>query len=215
MVVLESQPIRKDMSIKIGFDLELHQLTLLAPAGYFVGLHIRFSSPLITFQTYDQAWIDHYTENGFVLRDPMTAWGFSTTGSIRWSDDKLLDPFHLFDEAKKHGLRYGATVACGLIKSRTIASFARGDREFRDDEIEKISTIVHRLHDMSEPPEELTKAQVEALRCIAGGDRQAAAAEKLGISESALKARISSARVRLMARTTAEAIQRAKDYRLI
>ncbi|MEY4872948.1 MAG: hypothetical protein RLZZ563_2278, partial [Pseudomonadota bacterium] len=45
--------------------------------------------------------------------------------------------------------------------------------------------------------------------------RHAAAAEKLGISESALKARITSARIRLMARTTAEAIQRAKDYRLI
>ena len=74
---------------------------------------------------------------------------------------------------------------------------------------------MQRLHEMTEPPEELTQAQIEALRCIAGGDRHAAAAEKLGISESALKARISSARVRLMARTTAEAIQRAKDYRLI
>ncbi|MDP4032852.1 MAG: autoinducer binding domain-containing protein [Pseudorhodobacter sp.] len=203
------------MSIKLGLDRELHQLTLLAPSGYFLGLHIRFTSPLMTFQTYDQAWIDHYTENGFVLRDPMIAWGFSTTGSIRWSDDKLLDPFHLFGEAEKYGLRYGATVACGMINSRTIGSFARGDREFREDEIASISTIVHRLHDITEPPEELTKAQVEALRCIAGGDRHAAAAEKLGISESALKARIASARLRLMARTTAEAIQRAKDYRLI
>ena len=53
------------------------------------------------------------------------------------------------------------------------------------------------------------KAQIEALKCIAGGDRIAAAAAKLGISESALKARITSARIRLMARTTAEAIQRA------
>ncbi|EEW23946.1 helix-turn-helix transcriptional regulator [Rhodobacter ferrooxidans] len=203
------------MSIKTGLDLELHQLSLLAPQGYFLGLHIRFTSPLMTFQTYDQAWVDHYTENGFVLRDPMIAWGFSTTGSIRWSDEGLLDPFHLFDEARKFGLCYGVTVACGPINSRTIGSFARKDREVRDDEIAALSLIVHRLHDMTQPPEELTKAQIEALRCIAGGDRHAAAAEKLGISESALKARISSARIRLMARTTAEAIQRAKDYRLI
>lgn len=203
------------MSVKTGIDLELHQLALVAPAGYFIGLHIRFTSPLFTFQTYDQAWIDHYTENGYVLRDPMTAWGFSTTGAIRWSDDNLLDPFGLFDECARYGLNYGVTVSCGPIKSRTIASFARSDREFRDDEIATISSIVHRLHDMTEPPEELTKAQIEALRCIAGGDRFAAAAEKLGISESALKARVTSARIRLMARTTAEAIQRAKDYRLI
>ena len=127
------------MSIKTGLDLELHQLSLLAPQGYFLGLHIRFTSPLMTFQTYDQAWIDHYTENGFVLRDPMIAWGFSTTGSIRWSDEGLLDPFHLFDEAAKFGLCYGVTVACGPIKSRTIGSFARKDREVRDDEIAALS----------------------------------------------------------------------------
>lgn len=203
------------MSVKTGIDLELHQLSLMAQAGYYVGLHIRFTSPLMTFQTYDQVWIDHYTENGYVLRDPMTAWGFSKTGKIRWSDEQLLDPFGLFKEAATFNLHFGMTVACGPIKSRTIASFARSDREFRDDEMQRISDIVHRLHDKTEPPEELTKAQIEALRCIAGGDRHAAAADKLGISESALKARINSVRIRLMARTTAEAIQRAKDYRLI
>lgn len=204
-----------DMSIRLGMDLELHQLALLAPAGYFLGLHIRFTAPLMTFQTYDQAWLDHYTENGYVLRDPMTAWGFSQIGSIRWSDPSLPDPFGLFKEAAKFGLLFGFTIACGPIKSRTIGSFARPDREFTDNEIALAKTIVLRLHDVTEPPEELTRAQVEALRCIAGGDRHAAAAAKLGISESALKARITSARIRLMARTTAEAIQRAKDYRLI
>jgi LuxR family transcriptional regulator, quorum-sensing system regulator SdiA len=203
------------MNARVGIDVELLNLGRLATAGYFVGLHIRFTSPLLTYQTYDQRWIDHYTENGYVLRDPMTAWGFSRTGWTRWSDPDLLDPFGLFREAATYGLNHGVTVACGPIKSRTIASFARSDREFRDDEIARIERVVLHLHDLTEPPEALTEAQVEALRCIAGGDRFAAAAEKLGISESALKARITSARVRLMARTTAEAIQRAKDSRLI
>jgi LuxR family transcriptional regulator, quorum-sensing system regulator SdiA len=203
------------MSAKIAIDVELHRLSLHAPAGYFLGLHIRFTAPLLTYQTYDQAWLEHYTENGFVLRDPMTAWGFSTTGTIRWSDPHLPDPFGLFKEAARFGLHFGATVACGPIKSRTIASFARADREFEDTEIEAVAGIVHRLHAATEPPEALTQAQIEALRCIAGGDRIAGAAAKLGISESALKARITSARNRLMARTTAEAIQRAKDFRLM
>jgi LuxR family transcriptional regulator len=203
------------MSLRSRIDAELQNLARLANAGYFIGLHIRFTSPLFTFQTYDQRWIDHYTENGYVLRDPMTAWGFSRTGWIRWSDPALLDPFGLFNEAAQYGLNFGLTVACGPIKSRTIASFARSDREFRDEEIAKVERTVLRLHDLSEPPEALTEAQIEALRCIAGGDRFAAAAEKLGISESALKARITTARNRLMARTTAEAIQRAKDNRLI
>ncbi len=203
------------MSIRSRIDVELQNLARISTAGYFIGLHIRFTSPLFTFQTYDQRWIDHYTENGYVLRDPMTAWGFSRTGWIRWSDPALMDPFGLFMEAAGYGLNFGITIACGPIKSRTIASFARSDREFGEEEIVKIERTVLRLHDLSEPPEALTEAQIEALRCIAGGDRFAQAAEKLGISESALKARITTARNRLMARTTAEAIQRAKDNRLI
>jgi len=106
-------------------------------------------------------------------------------------------------------------VSCGALKSRTIAGCAHDKREFTDDEIEAISTLVRRLHDATEPPESLTKAQQEALRCIAEGDRHAAAAAKLGITESAFKARLISVRERLMAKTTAEALQRAKDYRLL
>ncbi|MEX5730123.1 LuxR family transcriptional regulator [Rhodovulum iodosum] len=200
---------------KSVFDRELRMLDAMAPEGYFLALHLRFTSPLMSFTTYDQAWTDHYTDNGYVLRDPMTAWGFATTGSTRWSNKLIPDPFGIFKEAAEFGLRFGVTISCGPIRSRTIASVARADREFTDAEIAEIETLVKRLHDMTEPPQELTQAQIEALKCIADGDRHAAAAAKLGISESALKARLTSARQRLMARTTAEAIQRAKDYRLL
>lgn len=203
------------MSFKSGLDLELAQLGLLSPAGYFVGLHIRFAAPLLTFQTYDQRWTDHYTERAYALRDPMIAWGFSTEGVARWSEITIPDPFGIMKEAAEYGLIYGASVSCGPISSRTIAGCGRSDREFSDTELKKIHEIVLRLHSMTEPPESLTPAQIEALRCIAAGDRHAAAAAKLGISESALKARLTSARHKLLARTTAEALQRAKDYRLL
>ena len=203
------------MSSVLGIDLELHKLSLLAPAGYYIGLHIRFAAPLMQFSNYNQAWMDHYTEKAYALRDPTIAWGFSTEGASRWRDINIPDPFGVFDEAKTFGLVFGLSVSCGPVSSRTIASFARADREFEDSEIEEISCIVRRLHDITEPPESLTKAQIEALRCIAAGDRHAAAAAKLNISESALKARLTAARQRLLARTTAEALQRAKDYRLL
>ena len=203
------------MSFKLGIDLDLHQLSLLAPAGYFLGLHIRFTSPLLTFQTYSQDWMDHYTVQGYAMRDPLIAWGFSTTGATRWSEITIPDPFGILSQAAEYGMNYGVAVACGPVSSRTIAGIAHSDREFADDEIRKIETIVNRLHVVTQPPESLTEAQIDALRCIAAGDRHAAAAAKLNISESALKARLNSARQRLLARTTAEAIQRAKDYRLL
>lgn len=196
-------------------DPILQSLSLLAPAGYFIGLHIRYASPLMQFSNYNQDWLDHYTEKAYALRDPTIAWGFSTEGACRWSEISIPDPFGLFEEAKSFGLTFGLTVSCGPVRSRTISSFARADRDFTDSEIEKISDFVRRLHDLTEPPESLTTAQIEALKLIAAGDRHAAAAAKLNISESALKARLMSARQKLLARTTAEAIQRAKDYRLM
>lgn len=196
-------------------ERELRILDDLAPAGYFVGLHIRFAAPLITFQTYDSAWVDRYTEQAYAMRDPMTAWGFSTEGAARWSEIDIPDPFGIMKEAAEYGLRYGLQISCGPISSRTIAALAHGEREFTDSERDKAVRAVERMHELTEPPERLTRAQVEALRLVAAGDRHAAAAAKLGISESALKARLTSARQRLMARTTAEAIQRAKNARLL
>jgi len=193
----------------------LPRLAKLAPVGYFLALHIRFAAPLLQFNTYPAAWLDHYTRNGYALRDPMIAWGFSTAGTSRWSALPVPDHFGILKEAAGFGLRYGLAVSCGEIASRTIAGFAQSEREFTNDEIDTIYRIVRRLHDEVKPPESLTRAQQEALRCVAEGDRYAAAAAKLGISESAFKARLISARERLGARTTAEALQRAKESRLL
>ena len=203
------------MSLRSGIELHLHRLSLMAPNGFFFALHIRFALPLLHHQTYDEAWIERYTAQAFALRDPIIAWGFSTTGNARWSEIAIPDPFNILGQAKEFGMNYGFSVACGPIQSRTIASAARSDREFTDEEMESFSAIIRNLHDITEPPSSLTKAQVDALRCIADGDRHAAAAAKLRISESALKARLNSARQSLLARTTTEAIQRARDYRLI
>ncbi|MDH5453385.1 MAG: autoinducer binding domain-containing protein [Paracoccaceae bacterium] len=203
------------MSLRSGIELQLHRLSLMAPSGFFFALHIRFALPLLHHQTYNSAWTDRYTEEAFALRDPIIAWGFSTEGTARWSEITIPDPFDILGQAKEFGMIYGFAVAYGPIKSRTIASASRADREFTDQEIETFATVIRNLHDITEPPTNLSKAQIEALRCIADGDRHAAAAAKLKISESALKARLTSARQRLLARTTAEAIQRARDYRLI
>ncbi|MBF9035780.1 LuxR family transcriptional regulator [Rhodobacterales bacterium HKCCE2091] len=203
------------MSKTPALDLLLHELSLLTPGGYAVGLHIRYVSPLIVVNTYPQKWQEVYTAKVYGLRDPTLAWGLSHIGVRRWSEIGLPDPFGILSEAAEYGLAYGMIGSVGPLSSRTIVGATRDDREYRDQEMEDIYKIVQKMHDVSVPPTKLSKAQIEALRCIADGDRHAAAAAKLGISESAFKARLSSARDKLMARTTAEAIQRAKEYGLI
>ena len=186
-----------------------------APAGYFLALHVRFAAPLMMFQTYDRAWIDHYTQNAYALRDPMIAWGISRSGATRWSDIDLPDPFGIMTEAGQFGLAFGVCVSCGPMTSRTVAGIARSDREFNDEEIAALTGTVLRLHHETQPPNHLTPAEIEALQVVASGERYAAGAARLGISESAFKARLAAARKKLFARTSAEAIQRARDYRLL
>ena len=198
-------------SLQACFDA----LSRLAPAGFSAGLHIRFASPLIYVRTYDEAWTKIYDENAYALRDPLVFWGLGVKGHTRWSAIKLPDPFNILGQARLHGLVFGAVISCGPITSRTIVGMAHNEREFVDSEIEEAVKIVQRLHIAAEPPTELTPAQIEALRLLADGDRHAAAAAKLGISESAFKARLQSARVRLGARTTAQALKKAREYQLI
>ncbi|WP_298495969.1 autoinducer binding domain-containing protein [uncultured Maritimibacter sp.] len=203
------------MSDILGLDHGLSQLSDLAPRGYALGLHIRFATAHIMIQTYDPRWSEIYTENGYMLGDPMIFWGFGNDGHIRWSALDLPDPHRIMEQAASFGLKYGVAIALGPTNSRTIGGFARDDREYTDEEIARIQAIVTQLHQKATPPQELTTAQRMALRLVAKGNRHAEAAALLGISESAFKARLRSARDTLFVRTTAEAVQRAQEYNLL
>lgn len=202
---------RPRTGLEAGFDA----LSALATKGFSAGLHIRFAAPLIYVRTYEEAWTTLYDQNAYALRDPLVFWGLGVRGCTRWSGIRLPDPFNILGQAASFGLVYGVVVSHGPITSRTIVGLARDDREFTDDEMEQAAEIVRALHIAAEPPTELTPAQVEALRLLAEGDRHSAAAAKLGISESAFKARLQSARVRLGARTTAQALKKAREYQLL
>ena len=199
----------------VSLDRLFLELGNCAPAGFSAGLHIRYAAPLVYVRSYPAEWLKTYDENAYAMRDPLVFWGLGVKGHTRWSEIRLPDPFNILGQARKHGLLFGAVLSCGPITSRSIVGIARADREFTNEEIEQAAALTQELHDAAEPPTELTPAQVEALRLLAEGDRHTAAAAKLGISESALKARLQSARVRLGARTTAQALKRAREYGLI
>lgn len=203
------------MAERKALTVLLEQLGAIAPMGYTVGLHIRFATPLVYKSSYPAAWVEQYNSQSYYLRDPLVFWGVGVEGTTRWSAIPLPDPFNVMKKAAAHGLRYGAVSSYGPITSRSIVGIARADREFTDGELETLREATVQLHIEARPPSDLTRAQIEALRCLAEGDRHAAAADKLGITESALKARLKSARIRLEARTTSEAIRKLREFRLL
>ncbi|WP_406721231.1 autoinducer binding domain-containing protein [Thioclava litoralis] len=180
-----------------------------------VGLHVRFAQARIYHTSYDPKWIQLYNERSYYLRDPVVFWGISHTGRVRWSEIRFPDPFGIFEQARRFGLNYGAVAGVGPMSSRSIVGISHTGREFTDDELATLERITHILHEHHEESLSLTDAQAEALRLLAAGDRHTAAAARLGITESAFKARLKSARIRLSARTTSEAIRKAREHRLI
>ena len=146
-----------------GVGQVLEQLDAACPAGFAIALHIKFASPRYLFQSYSKEWIDYYSSHGFVLRDPTVLWGFQNIGHARWSAlADMSDP--VMQKAAEYGLDFGFTTAILMSGSRTVASFARTDREFTDVEITEIDELVTQLHHDTLSAETLSPEDHAALK---------------------------------------------------
>lgn len=124
----------------------MERLSEQSPSGFAIAFHIRYTTPDFLFQTYSKSWIDIYSQQGFVMHDPIVAWGFANTGTVRWSDLAKDDPMGVLEQAAPYGLRFGFAWAVDRDGHRSVAGFARPDREFTDAEIAAISHDVTILH---------------------------------------------------------------------
>lgn len=190
----------------------------LAPAGFYVALRVGYSFPEQELNRLPADWIDTYTTLGLVVHDPIMRWVYSHCGITRWSDLNIPDPAGVFLLARKLGLPFGATASfsrpddAGL---RSYATFFRSDRAFADDELAQLMDLLERLHCGTIRPPDLTPAEVTALRMQARGLRTKQIAAEIGISESAVKARLAGARRKLGARTPSQLLTIATTHRLI
>lgn len=137
------------MTVQIEIIRSVEQLSELAPTGYAIALHVRFTTPTFLFQTYPKDWIDTYSQRGYLMADPTVLWGFSNTGRIRWADLAPTDSAGMLAESAAHGMRYGFTLATDKGASQSLGSFTRGDRDFTDAEIDDIERIFLNLHDIT------------------------------------------------------------------
>ena len=141
----------------------LGQAADLAPQGYALAFHIRFTAPTFLLQAYPKAWTTYYSLHALVMADPTVAWGFANEGSCRWSD-LTDDPARVMVRAADHGLKYGIVCAVDTDGSRSFGSFAREDREFTDAEIDSLMGVLTDLHHATRTVESLSPASIDILR---------------------------------------------------
>lgn len=192
-----------------------YDLDSLAPSGYHLALRVGFAFPEYQHNSLPQKWIDTYTRDGLMIFDPIIRWVYDSAGHTRWSALANGDERKVLKTAETFGLRFGAAIsvmsrdAPGL---RSFGSFARSDREFADQEIEVLYGAVSELHQAMVPARALTQAEIDALELLATGLMLKETAHRLGISESAVKLRLTNARSKLGARTNTQAVGQAKGY---
>ncbi len=178
-----------------------------APAGYYIGLRVGFYAPEAEINTFSSEWVERYTIEALALFDPLRHWALKNLGSIRWSEISREMPNRVLSLYGSYGCSFGAVIAIQnktVGAKRSIAYFARSDRELFDTEIQQLHKILSVAHS-EQKRLSLTNAQREALMMFANGKRHKEIAFLLGISQSAVKARIKSAVARMGATTTAQA----------
>ncbi len=141
----------------------LEEAASLAPSGYALAFHIRYTSPTFLLQAYPKAWTAYYSLHALVMADPTVAWGFTHEGACRWSDLSE-DPSRVMERAADHGLKYGMVCATETEGSRSFGSFARDDREFTDAEMASLVKVLNDLHEATRDIENLSTDAIETLR---------------------------------------------------
>ncbi len=194
------------------------KINLIAVAGFYVALKVGFSFPEEEMNQLPDAWVEFYTTQGLVVHDPAMKWVYGQVGGARFSDLTLPDPHHVRAHGAVFGLQHGAVVSVmGTADKgrRSYGLFFRDDRDFDLTEIEELKRIMQLLHQGPEDERSLTAAEIEALKLQSGGLRLKQIAARLGISESAVKARLNNAKRKLGAKTQSQAASIAAARRIL
>ncbi len=142
------------------------QISAFCDTGFALAIHIRYTRPSLLYRTYQQPWIDHYSEKGFMLTDPVVHWGLMNTGMVWWDDLADQDPAGVLRDARAFGLLNGWTYSMGEAASRTISGITRSGPAFTETEVQHIIALTHEAHTLTMGIESFAPEVMEALRAL-------------------------------------------------
>lgn len=144
----------------------LADIGAVCDTGFALAIHIRFTRPALLYRTYSQDWIEHYSENGFMLTDPVVHWGLMNSGQVRWDDLAEQDSAGVLSDAKKFGLTNGWTYSVGPASSRTISGHTKSGADFTDQEVATLKSLVEEAHTITEGIESFSVELMDVLRLL-------------------------------------------------
>jgi LuxR family transcriptional regulator len=145
------------------------QLQLLVAGGeliFAVGLRIRFNHPSLLYQTYPEAWVAYYAQNGLLFADPAVLWGMTNTGLCDWTDLEAMDRAGVLRQARHFGLVHGIVVSVGDSANRSLGFFARADQPVTPAQRGLAQSVMDALHAASEGVGDLPPSELAALAAL-------------------------------------------------
>jgi len=136
---------------------------------FAVGLRIRFNHPSLLYQTYPEAWVAYYAQNGLLFSDPAVLWGMTNTGICDWTDLEAIDQAGVLRQARDFGLVHGVVVSVGDSSNRSIGFFARSDQPVTLDQRQLAQSAMMALHAVSEGIADLAPQEMAALAALNEG----------------------------------------------
>ncbi len=155
-----------------------------------------------------ESWVREYTISGLIVHDPLMAWAYQNCGVARWTEIGGEDSQGVLELAKNHGLEFGAVSSCfddGESSQRSFGFFCRSDRDYSGGELDRLNALLNEAHHAHARPKRLTPAEIETLGMVKNGLLMKEISCLLGVSESAIKQRLKSARVKLNVKTGTQA----------
>jgi LuxR family transcriptional regulator len=150
---------------------QLQRLVAAADWTFAIGLRIRFNHPTLLYQTYPEAWVAHYAQNGLLFADPTVMWGMTNTGICDWRDLEALDSAGVLRQARDFGLVHGIVVSIGDVTQRSCGFFAHHDQPIPAPLREVAHDVMVRLHEESAGVTDMPPAEIAALASLNQGLR--------------------------------------------
>jgi LuxR family transcriptional regulator len=145
---------------------QLQRLVVSADWKFALGLRIRFNHPTLLYQTYPEAWVAYYAQNGLLFADPTVMWGMTNTGVCDWRDLEHLDAAGVLRQARDFGLVHGIVVSVGDVTQRSIGFFATTDVPIRGALRDTAQEVMAELHEATEGVTDMSAGEVAALAAL-------------------------------------------------
>ncbi|SMR81315.1 LuxR family transcriptional regulator [Aliiroseovarius halocynthiae] len=206
---------KRDHLISVAFDEIRPEIEDLAPSGFSLLVNVSLRGYEHFECTYPISWQQEYEAKRYFVLDPILLWALFKTGDYRWSGVPIPDFRRFMRKAAEHGLKYGACFCRSSGHHHSLISVSRADREYTEMEMLRISEIATELFMKLSRGDLFTNAELQVLQCLAHDLNVKESAAKIGVSESAVKERLSTCRKKLGCRTNYHLVALAMKKNLI